>query len=126
MQVNGWQGGVTLPADVTMFAYVPVPVAKNPPLLTLIHFCGGNASAVFGQASGLVQAADRYGFIIVVPSNGGLNGTGRCWDISSKATQTRNGGGDSHAVIQMVRYALTTYGANPDSACIPPATRRAR
>src|ERR1700742_1066041 len=56
-QVNNWQGGVTLPADVTMFVYVPNNVATNPPLLTLIHFCGGNASSVFGQASRVVPAA---------------------------------------------------------------------
>ena len=111
-QVNNWQGGISLPTDVSMFVYVPDNVTANPPLLTLIHYCGGNASSVFGQASGLVQAADQYKYIIVVPSNGGLNGTGRCWDITSKATQTRDGGGDSQAVIQMVRYALTTYKAN--------------
>lgn len=111
-QVNNWQGGVALPTDVTMFVYVPTNVATNPPLLALVHYCGGNASAVFGQASGIVKAADQNGFIIVVPSNGGQSGTGRCWDISSKATQTRDGGGDSHAIIQMVRYALTNYQAN--------------
>ncbi len=119
-QVNNWQGGMTLPADVTMFIYVPDKVATNPPLLTLIHYCGGNASSVFGQATGnpsagnggVVQAADKYGFIIVVPSNGGLNGSGRCWDVSSTTTQKRDTNSDSGAIIQMVNYALPTYHAN--------------
>jgi poly(hydroxyalkanoate) depolymerase family esterase len=113
--VSGWTGGVTLPSDVSMYVYVPTAVAANPPILTLIHFCGGSAQAVYGQAQGggLVSAADQYGFIIVVPSNADSSGAnGRCWDISSTATQTRNGGGDSHAIVQMVRFAITQYHAN--------------
>ncbi|HYQ01917.1 MAG TPA: PHB depolymerase family esterase [Polyangiaceae bacterium] len=99
-----------LPADVTMYAYVPDKVAQTPPILTLIHYCGGTASSVFGQAQGggLVKAADQYGFIIVVPSSG------RCWDIVSDKTRKRDGGGDSQAIRQMVKYAVEKYKANPD------------
>ncbi|HXU03758.1 MAG TPA: PHB depolymerase family esterase [Polyangia bacterium] len=107
--VSNW--GVTgLPADVSMYIYVPDRAATNPPILTLIHYCGGTASAVFGQAQGggLVGAADQYGFIMVVPSSG------RCWDVQSNKTWTRNGGGDSHAIRQMVAYAVEKYGANAD------------
>jgi acetylxylan esterase len=113
--VSGWTGGVALPSDVSMYVYVPTAVAANPPILTLIHFCGGSAQAVFGQAQGggLVSAADQYGFIMVVPSNANSSGAnGRCWDISSTATQTRDGGGDSHAIVQMVRFAISQYHAN--------------
>ncbi len=115
--VTGWTGGVTLPPDVSMYVYVPTAVAANPPILTLIHFCGGSAQAVFGQAQGggLVSAADQFGFVLVVPSNADSSGAnGRCWDISSKATQTRDGGGDSHAIVQMVRFAISQYHANAD------------
>jgi len=108
-QVSNW--GVTgLPADVTMYVYVPDRVATNPPILTLVHYCGGIASAVFGQAQGggLVSAADQYGFIMVVPSSG------RCWDVESNKAWTRDGGGDSHAIKQMVTYAISKYGANKD------------
>jgi acetylxylan esterase len=109
VQVNGWQSG-TVPGDVTMHAYVPDDVVDNPPLLVLIHYCGGTAGAVFGQAQGggVVAAADEHGFIIVAPSSG------RCWDIVSNTTRTRDGGGDSHAIRQMVTHAISTYGANPD------------
>ena len=106
--VSNWNGGVSLPSDVTMYVYVPNAVATNPPILTLVHYCGGTASAVFGQAQGggLVSAADKYGFIIVAPSSG------RCWDVESNKSFTRDGGGDSHAIAQMVRYAITQYKAN--------------
>ena len=110
VQVNNWNGGVSLPSDVTMYIYVPNAVATNPPILTLIHYCGGTASSVFGQAQGggVVSAADKYGFIIVAPSSG------RCWDVESTKAFTRDGGGDSHAIAQMVRYTTTQYKANAD------------
>jgi poly(hydroxyalkanoate) depolymerase family esterase len=93
-----------------MFVYVPDKVASNPPILTLIHYCGGTAAAVFGQAQGggVVSAADQYGFIMVVPSSG------RCWDVESNKAWTRSGGGDSDAIKQMVTYAISKYSANPN------------
>ena len=106
-QVSNW-GASGVPTDISMYVYVPNNVATNPPILTLIHYCGGTASAVFGQASGIVQAADQYGFIMVVPSSG------RCWDVESTKGLTRDGGGDSTAIRQMVKYAITTYKANAD------------
>ena len=108
-QVSNW-GVAGLPSDVSMYIYVPDKVAATPPILTLIHYCGGTASAVFGQAQGggVVSAADQYGFIMVVPSSG------RCWDVESDKAWTRNGGGDSHAIKQMVTYAIGKYGANAD------------
>jgi acetylxylan esterase len=105
-KVSNW-GGSGLPSDVSMYLYVPTNVVANPPVLAVIHYCGGSASAVFGQASGLVSAADKYGFIIVLPDNGG-----RCWDIESNKAWTRNGGGDSDAIKQMVTYALSSHNGN--------------
>jgi acetylxylan esterase len=107
-QVSNWTGGASFPSDVTMYSYVPSNVATNPLVLTLVHYCGGTASAVFGQASGLVTAADKYGFVIVVPSSG------RCWDVVSTKTRTRDTNSDSGAIKQMVQYAITTYKANAD------------
>ena len=108
-QVSNW-GSSGMPSDVSMYVYVPNNVATNPPILTLIHYCGGTASAVFGQAQsgGLVSAADQYGFIMVVPSSG------RCWDVVSDKTRKRDNFGDSHAIRQMVKYAVSTYKANAD------------
>jgi acetylxylan esterase len=97
-----------LPPDVSMSVYVPDNVAESPPVLVLIHYCGGTAPAVFGQArgGGIVAAADQYGFIMVVPSSG------RCWDVVSNQARQRDGGGDSHAIRRMVQYAIDAYGGN--------------
>jgi acetylxylan esterase len=107
--VANW-GANGVPSDISMSIYVPDAVADNPPILVLVHYCGGTAAAVFGQAQGggIVAAADRYGFIIVVPSSG------RCWDVASNQAWTREGGGDSHAIRQMVTYAIEDRGGNPD------------
>lgn len=103
-----WKGGASLPSDVTMWVYKPTTVATNPPILTLVHYCGGTASAVFGQAATLIKVVDQNGAIVVLPSSG------RCWDVQSTKGLTRDGGGDSHAIAQMVRYAITTYSANAE------------
>jgi acetylxylan esterase len=108
-QVDDFNGS-GLPPDVTMSIYVPDKPAATPPVLVLIHYCGGTASAVFGQArgGGIVSAADQYGFLIVVPSSG------RCWDVVSDKSRTRDGGGDSHAIRQMVQHAVDAYGGNAE------------
>ena len=112
-QVSNWTGGVAnLPSDVLMYAYVPDKVATNPPVLTLIHSCDNTASGVLGQANGLQKAADQYGFIIVVPQSNASSK--RCWTTDSTQVWTRDKGGDSNAIKQMVVYALSKYQANAD------------
>ena len=49
--VSNW-GATGVPAGVSMNIYVPDKLAAKPPLLVLSHYCGGTASAVFGQAQG--------------------------------------------------------------------------
>ena len=104
-QVSNW--GVTgLPSDVTMYVYVPDRVATNPPILTLVHYCGGTASAVFGQAQGGGIVERRRS----VRVHHGRPSSGRCWDVESNKAWTRDGGGDSHAIKQMVTFAISKYG----------------
>ena len=40
--------------------------------------------------------------------------SGTCWDVSSKATLTHNGGGDSNSIANMVKYALDKYKGDPN------------
>jgi acetylxylan esterase len=107
-KVNNW-GASGVPATASMYIYVPDKVATKPPIVVVAHYCGGTASAVFGQASGIQKAADQYGFIMVVPQT-----TNNCWDVGSTKALTHDGGGDTQAVAQMVKYAITTYSANAD------------
>jgi len=113
--VSDW-GASGVPSTVSMYQYLPDNLATNPPILVLVHFCGGSAAAVFGQAQGggIVAAADEHGFIMIVPQAANTDGSGRCWDVGSSKALTRDGGGDTQAIAQMVAYALSEHGANPD------------
>ncbi len=111
--VGSW-GASGVPSYISMSIYVPDRLATNPPILVVGHFCGGSASAVFGQAQGggLVAAADRYGFIMIFPQTTNPATSAKCWDVGSKQSLTHDGGGDTQAIAQMVKYTVSTYKAN--------------
>jgi acetylxylan esterase len=113
--VSNW-GASGVPSYISMYIYVPDKLATDPPILVVSHFCGGSASAVFGQAQtgGVVAAADKYGFLMVFPQTTNPASSADCWDVGSKASLTHNGGGDTQAIAEMVKYTITTYKANAD------------
>ena len=113
--VNDW-GANGVPQYISMFIYVPDKPAMNPPILVVSHYCGGSANGVFGQArgAGIVAAADQYGFILIVPQTTNPASSANCWDVGSKQSLTHDGGGDTQAIAQMVKYTIATYGANAD------------
>lgn len=114
-QVNNW-GASGVPTYIAMFIYVPNNVASNPPILVVSHYCGGDAAGVFGEAQGggIVAASDKYGFIMIFPQNHLPGTTRNCWDVGSTASLTHDGGGDTQAIAEMVKYTITTYKANPN------------
>ena len=54
-------------------------------------------------------AADAQGFILILPDNPGQN----CWDVGTTKSLKHDGGGDTQAVAQMIKYTLTKYNADP-------------
>lgn len=113
-QVPDW-GASGVPSTVSMYIYVPDNLAPNPPILVVAHFCGGTAGAVFGQiqGGGIVAAADEHGFILLLPQT-----SNNCWDVGSTASLTHDGGGETHAVAQMVTYTINEYQANAERVYI--------
>ncbi|WP_329056946.1 PHB depolymerase family esterase [Amycolatopsis sp. NBC_01488] len=99
------------PTNLGMYVYVPDNVAPKPALLVLVHYCGGSASAIFtGNGHDYVTAADRYGYVIVVPE---ATRDGHCFDVSTKAGLTRNGGSDSTGIMSMVAWTRQHYNVDP-------------
>jgi poly(hydroxyalkanoate) depolymerase family esterase len=97
----------TNPTNLNMYVYVPANLAPRPALLVLVHYCSGSASAVFnGNGHDYVTAADRYGFIMVLPE---ATRSGGCFDVSTAAGLRRNGGSDSTGIMSMVDYARSHY-----------------
>lgn len=58
-----------------------------------------------------VAAADRYGYIIVLPEVGR---DGRCFDVSSPQALQRDGGSDNTAIMSMVSYVRQRHDVDPD------------
>ncbi|MEU6415464.1 PHB depolymerase family esterase [Microbispora sp. NPDC046933] len=101
----------TNPTNLNMYLYVPDRVAARPALLVLVHYCTGSASGVFnGAGHDFVTAADRYGYVIVVPE---ATRDGKCFDVSTPAALRRDGGGDSTGIMSMVAYARQRYNVDP-------------
>jgi poly(hydroxyalkanoate) depolymerase family esterase len=106
--ITGWASGV--PSYISMFEYVPAKVAATPPILVVSHYCGGTAAGVFGEAQGggIVSAADMYGFLMIFPQT-----SNNCWDVGSTKSLTHDGGGDTQAIAEMVKYEIAKRGADP-------------
>jgi poly(hydroxyalkanoate) depolymerase family esterase len=107
--IGGWASGV--PTYVSMYEYVPAKLAANPPILVVSHYCGGTAAGVFGEAQGggLVSAADQYGFLMIFPQT-----SNNCWDVGTAKSLTHDGGGDTQAIAEMVKFEIAKRGADPN------------
>jgi len=87
-----WQTNVSYGGSTKMDLYVPGTPAASPPVVVVLHYCGGNA----GNAHGWLQSyADMYGFAIITPQAGG-----DCFD----ATPSR--AGERAAIVSMVNYVI--------------------
>ncbi|KAG8848229.1 hypothetical protein FRB96_001267 [Tulasnella sp. 330] len=96
------------PTGVGMFTYTPSKLASPLPLIVAIHYCGGSAQAYFTNTQ-YATLADTYGFMVVYPN---APAVGSCFDVSTNATLTYNGGGDSQGIASMVTYSIATYGVS--------------
>ncbi|NUO60423.1 MAG: PHB depolymerase family esterase [Hamadaea sp.] len=99
------------PTNLGMYVYAPDTLAPRPAMLVLVHYCGGSASAIFGgNGHDFVTAADRYGYLIVLPE---ATRSGHCFDVSTQQALRRDGGGDSTGIKSMVDWARTRYNVDP-------------
>jgi acetylxylan esterase len=106
---SDWQQQVTgLPTYVNMYAYVPTTVASKPPIVVYCHHCQGDAASSHSAMASLEKLADSNGFIIIYPEATGEN----CWDAGSVRSLKHGGGGDTGAVVQMVKYAISKYSGD--------------
>jgi acetylxylan esterase len=107
-QSDWTQGSTGLPTYVNMYSFVPSTVATKPPIVVYLHHCQGNAASSHSSMSGLESLADKNGFLIIYPEATGEN----CWDAGSKRSLKNGGGGDTGAIVQMVKYYLAKYSGD--------------
>ncbi len=110
--VSGWNSGV--PSYISMYEYVPAKLAASPPVVVAAHYCGGSASAMFGFTGmpAIEAAADKYGFVMIFPQTTNPATSAKCWDVGSKASLTHDGGGDTQAIAEMVKYEVSKRNAD--------------
>jgi poly(hydroxyalkanoate) depolymerase family esterase len=105
-----WMAGVTFPTYLQMWIYVPDNLVANPSIVVSCHSCGGSHTVQLGNMSKVKAEADKSGYIIlIIPDNPGRS----CWDAGSAKSLTHDGGGETHAIANMVRYAISKYKADP-------------
>ena len=99
------------PTNVTFNLYVPDTTTSPAPLLVYPHWCHGTATDAF-EAKPWRGLADQLGFLTIYPSTPWT--ADYCWDVSSEATLTHDGGGDSLGIASMVRWTLAEHDVDPD------------
>lgn len=98
-----------LPSYVNLYIYVPDTLAARPPIVVAPHHCQGTGPGTFSEMSSLVSIANTSGFIMIFPEATGQN----CWDAGSTRSLKHDGGGDTGAIVQMVKYTLAAYDGDP-------------
>ncbi|KAM7184805.1 Acetylxylan esterase A [Naviculisporaceae sp. PSN 640] len=97
------------PSRAKMFVYTPANLPLNPAIVVGVHYCTGTGQGYY-NGSPYKRLADQKKFVVIYPES---PNSGGCWDVSSRATLRRDGGADSNAIANMVRYAINTYKADP-------------
>lgn len=96
------------PSGARMFIYVPDNLAPSAPIIVAIHYCTGTAQAYY-TGTPYARLADKHGFIVIYPES---PYSGSCWDVSSPATLSHDGGANSNSIANMVAYTLSQYSAD--------------
>jgi len=104
-QVTGFG---TNPSNLEMYVYRPDGLPAHPALLVAVHYCTGSGPA-FYSGTQYAALADRYKYVVVYPSSTNAD---KCFDVSSPAALTRNGGSDPVGIMSMVNYAKQNYGVD--------------
>jgi acetylxylan esterase len=84
-------------------------------MLNQIHGCMGSAQMYFGSTRDIHSLADQKNILLIYPDT---TFDSHCWDVASRQTLTHEGGGDSQSIVNMVRYAIKKYDANPDKVYV--------
>ncbi|EPS38828.1 hypothetical protein H072_7418 [Dactylellina haptotyla CBS 200.50] len=102
------------PTNVPFNLYVPKTVVKHPPVLVAAHWCTGTGIDFF-MYTDYAKYADEFGYIVIYPS---APRETKCWDVASNETLAHNGGSDTLAIVNMVKWTLKKYHGDPNRVFI--------
>lgn len=95
------------------YVYTPkeiVPGGKANGFFMMLHGCFENA-ATFGQETGLMKIADKYGFIAVFPEEDYANNVWKCWNWFKPENQAKNSG-ELSILVGIAQEVLAGYQVN--------------
>lgn len=96
------------PSGARMFIHVPDGIGASPAVVVAVHYCTGTAEAYY-QGTAWASLAAEHNIVVVYPES---PYDGKCWDVSSDATLTHEGGANSNSIANMAKWAIEQYGAD--------------
>lgn len=97
------------PSNALLYTHVPGNLKESPAILVILHHCQGTAQSMY-QSTPYAGFADQTGEFLLLYPQSPYQGT--CWDVSSSQTLQHDGGANSNAIANMVKWAIEEYGAD--------------
>ncbi|KAK4196610.1 Alpha/Beta hydrolase protein [Triangularia verruculosa] len=98
------------PTNLQLHLYAPSTLTGKPSIILALHGCFGTGPGHAAMTQGFQTLSSSRNFVVLYPSSINDN---NCWDVASLSSLTRDGGGDSTGLATIVRWASTTFNADP-------------
>jgi poly(hydroxyalkanoate) depolymerase family esterase len=99
------------PGGLRMLTYVPKGLARNAPLVVVLHGCTQRAGA-HARAAGWLALADRFGFAVLAPEQDSENNPNRCFNWFQPNDTTR-GAGEAASIHAMIQHVVRAHALDP-------------
>jgi poly(hydroxyalkanoate) depolymerase family esterase len=96
------------PGALRMFAHLPRRLARNSPLVIVLHGCTQTAAS-YDHGAGWSTLADRYGFALVLPEQQRSNNPNLCFNWFQTG-DTKRDRGEALSIRQMVEKMVRDHG----------------
>ncbi len=98
------------PGNLRMFAFVP-RVAKNAPLVVVLHGCGQTAAG-YDLGAGWSQLGAANGFAVLAAEQKAVNNPGTCFNWFNPQ-DIKRGEGEVASIAAMIAQMIETHGLDP-------------
>jgi len=100
------------PGNLRMFRYLPSTLQPSTPLVIALHGCKQTASD-YGDQTGWIQFADRWGFVLLLPQQQQTNNHWSCFNWFRPGDSSRDQG-EALSIQQMIDRMKADYPIDPD------------
>ncbi len=110
--LTGLTGFGSNPGQLDALIHVPDNLARNAPLVVVLHGCTQTAAG-YDHAAGWSRLADREGFAVLYPQQRRANNANLCFNWFVPGDIGREGG-EAHSIRQMIEAAVVAHGIDRD------------